>query len=180
MRYVEALFLILVALMAGSGAPVRSESSSATPHPKSVSGSPARAVLPENVRAACDAVASLLRSFAGTRVERSVGPLDDPVGNAKRNGCLVKGRGTFAALYGSARPDDRLHTWFEEHAWKANNKYDDDGPDGTAFGYEKRKVLCLAHVDWDGGDDSDPNYVPEDWFEAAVGCAAKGSAVSGK
>ena len=77
-------------------------------------------------------------------------------------------------------PDVRLGTWFVERGWKENPEYDADGPDGTAFGYEREKVLCFVSVHWDGGDDSDPDAVPEDWFEVRIACVANGPDAPGK
>ncbi len=33
------------------------------------------------------------------------------------------------------------------------------------------RLVCILDLHWDGGDDSDPTYVPGDWYRAAVSCA---------
>ena len=143
----------------------------ATPSRESPKSS-GRAALPAVVLSGCDAAATFLKTLPGTTVDRPAGPVDDPHSNAKLQGCKVHARGTFAALKSTPSPDDRLGRWFEERGWKGNPDYDADGPDGTAFAYETDKVRCFVRIDWDGGDDSDPSIIPEDWFEAEFGCVA--------
>lgn len=46
-----------------------------------------------------------------------------------------------------------------------------DGPDGTSFTAIKADVFCLVEGRWDGGDDSDPKYVPSTRYEVVVKCA---------
>ncbi|MDH3475946.1 MAG: hypothetical protein OEM59_19885, partial [Rhodospirillales bacterium] len=56
--------------------------------------------------------------------------------------------------------------------WSYDHRYAADGPDGTAFVLRRDRVLCLVTGSWDGGDDSDPDDQPEDWYEISVDCAA--------
>jgi hypothetical protein len=55
-----------------------------------------------------------------------------------------------------------------------------DGPDGSSSRYQRGAVRCAVEQSWDGGDDSDPAYVPEDWYEEHTICwaAPGGVAVS--
>ena len=46
-----------------------------------------------------------------------------------------------------------------------------DGPDGTSFTAIKMNVFCVVEGHWDGGDDSDPSYVPSTRYEVVVKCA---------
>ena len=48
-----------------------------------------------------------------------------------------------------------------------------DGPDGTSFRALKESVFCDVEGSWDGGDDSDPKYVPSPRYEIIVRCASK-------
>lgn len=48
-----------------------------------------------------------------------------------------------------------------------------DGPDGTSYRTLKKNVFCLIEGRWDGGDDSDPKYVPSPRYEVTVRCANK-------
>jgi hypothetical protein len=46
-----------------------------------------------------------------------------------------------------------------------------DGPDGTSYTALKKNVFCTVEGRWDGGDDSDPKYVPSPRYEVIVKCA---------
>ncbi len=144
------LMFAMAASLTLAGASGQAPPASAARPSKGAAKSPARSAVPAAVRDACDAAATLLKTFP------------------------------FAALKDTPAPDVRLGTWFVERGWKENPEYDADGPDGTAFGYEKEKVLCFVSVNWDGGDDSDPDTVPEDWFEVRIGCVANGPDAPGK
>jgi len=170
------LSLALAASLTLAGSSGQAPPASAAPPSKGAARSPARLAVRAAVREACDAAASFLKTFRGATVDRPEGPVEDPHSTKKRPGCGVHARGTFAALKDTPLPDVRLGTWFVERGWKENPEYDADGPDGTAFGYEREKVLCFVSVEWDGGDDSDPDAVPEDWFEVRIGCVPNGPA----
>ncbi len=176
----RVLIFAMAASLTLAGASGQAPPASAPRPPKGAAKSPARSALPAAVRDACDAAATILKTFPGASVDRPDGPVEDPHSTKKRPGCGVHARGTFAALKDTPLPDVRLGTWFVERGWKENPEYDADGPDGTAFGYEREKVLCFVSVHWDGGDDSDPDAVPEDWFEVRIGCVANGPDAPGK
>jgi len=166
------------AAAAASGA---APTATATPAGKGTSAKSAgAAALPAVVREACDGAASLLKSWPGTNVDRPEGPVEDPKSEKKRPGCRVHARGSFAALKDAPLPDVQLGTWFQKQGWQENPEYDADGPDGTEFAYETSKAVCFVRLSWDGGDDSDPDYVPEDWFEVDLGCVAKSPAPAEK
>lgn len=46
-----------------------------------------------------------------------------------------------------------------------------DGPDGTSYRALKKGVFCAVEGHWDGGDDSDPKYLPSPRSEVIVKCA---------
>jgi hypothetical protein len=48
-----------------------------------------------------------------------------------------------------------------------------DGPDGTSYRALKKNVFCEVEGRWDGGDDSDPKYVPSPRYEVIVKCAKR-------
>jgi hypothetical protein len=64
--------------------------------------------------------------------------------------------------------------------WVELVRYMADGPDGSSTVFQRGTVRCAVALRWDGGDDSDPAYVPEDWLEESTICrrAPEGVAVS--
>jgi hypothetical protein len=48
-----------------------------------------------------------------------------------------------------------------------------DGPDGTFYRALKENVFCVVEGHWDGGDDSDPTYVPSHRYSVIVKCAGR-------
>lgn len=46
-----------------------------------------------------------------------------------------------------------------------------DGPDGTSYRALKDNIVCAVEGRWDGGDDSDPKYVPSPRYAVVVKCA---------
>ena len=57
--------------------------------------------------------------------------------------------------------------------WSMHHGYAADGPDGSAMGFVKGRYLCVVQGSWDGGDDSDPTYVPEIGCEMIVTCVPR-------
>lgn len=53
--------------------------------------------------------------------------------------------------------------------WRADNEA--DGPDGTAFRIIRSNVFCAVRGQWDGGDDSNPSYIPSTRVEFTVQCS---------
>ena len=48
---------------------------------------------------------------------------------------------------------------------------DADGPDGAFYQVIKKNVFCVVDGKWDGGDDSDPTYVPSSTLQITVMCS---------
>jgi len=48
-----------------------------------------------------------------------------------------------------------------------------DGPDGTYFRAFKNDVFCVVQGSWDGGDYSDPTYVPSPRYSVTVMCGTR-------
>jgi hypothetical protein len=69
------------------------------------------------------------------------------------------GRGPAPALIASTGPE-----------WVSLLRYNADGPDGSLAGYQRGGVRCTVASSWDGGDDSDSTYVPEDWYTEETDC----------
>jgi hypothetical protein len=40
-------------------------------------------------------------------------------------------------------------------------------------GYQRGAVRCVVASSWDGGDDGDSTYVPEDWLKEETSCWAE-------
>ena len=57
--------------------------------------------------------------------------------------------------------------------WSMHHGYTADGPDGSALGFVKSRFLCVVEGSWDGGDDSDPTYVPAIGCEMTVTCVLR-------
>ena len=67
--------------------------------------------------------------------------------------------------------DSHLGPVPKENKWILNKEA--DGPDGSSFRANKGQVFCLVSAAWDGGDDSDPTYVPQKNLEMLIQCAYK-------
>lgn len=80
-------------------------------------------------------------------------------------------------LFGFSLPDctggkisaDPLRDLLDEDGWCGDNGA--DGPDGTSYQARTKNVLCAVEGRWDGGDDSEPEYVPSPRYEVIVKCA---------
>ena len=74
-------------------------------------------------------------------------------------------------MQGKEAPPERLRDSFEKTGWKEDVHYGADGMDGTSFGMEKGKILCIVFGEWEGGDDSDPKNKRGDWYKVTIGCS---------
>ena len=140
----------------------------AKPTPAVTSGSAAvrpAATVPEEVRAACDlAVQSWQRDSAEVRRVDTL--LVPPLGERAVSVCLV--RATQEHVKG--RPAGQGASFGEGGGWVHLLRYTADGPDGNLSGFQRGTVRCGVANSWDGGDDSDSTYVPEDWFVEEITC----------
>jgi len=130
------------------------------------------AALGGGVPGACDAIAAAWGALPGARVARSEGEFEDPVAGRGRTGCRVTVKGAFGALGAAQRPETRVVEVLQGRGLRYDDRYAADGPDGTSFALRADGMLCVVHGRWDGGDDSDPDYVPGDWYEFFAGCAS--------
>ena len=68
-------------------------------------------------------------------------------------------------------PADLPPNMLNEDGWCGDRMA--DGPDGTFFRAIKKNVFCITEGRWDGGDDSDPKYIPSPRYEVIVKCASR-------
>lgn len=117
--------------------------------------------------AVCNSIAAILRDVPGSAVEIS----------NKGDGCVVSMKGSWSAIEDGLFPPNLLDPDSEGSAlkkdgWDHDIGHDADGPDGTVFAIRKGNVICIVTGSWDGGDDSDPSYVPDDGYDITVECEA--------
>lgn len=120
---------------------------------------------------ACDVADTLLQRAPGT-TRRRVDPIPfdsawgEPVG---RTACRVAAVGHVPGEYAII---DSLIAWLTERGWDTRTSIAADGPDGTVQGLRRSGVTCVIEGRWDGGDDSDPAYMPSDSIEVRLTCSA--------
>jgi len=98
-------------------------------------------------------------------------------------GCVIRLTGNASKVTGSQHPDglfgnslpycpdgkipaDLPRDLINEDGWCS-----DKGADGTSYRALKKNVFCTVVGNWDGGDDSDPIYMPSPRYEVTVKCA---------
>lgn len=119
---------------------------------------------------ACAFTYAKLQSIAGAQLNRTIGEFTY-LGQRYR-GCIAKLSGDKTKVTGAYYPPDLFYP-FENTArynegWRADNEA--DGPDGTSFRIFKGNTFCHVEGNWDGGDDSDPKYIPSPRLEIIVSC----------
>ena len=104
------------------------------------------------------------------------------------HGCVVRLVGNIRTITEAQRPDglfgnalpycpdgklppDLPRPASDEDVWCSDRMA--DGPDGTAYVALRKTVFCAVEGRWDGGDDSDPTYVPSPEYEVSVKCASR-------
>ena len=73
-------------------------------------------------------------------------------------------------------PDGKPQSWqkqaeLNESGWCGDQM--SGGPDGTGYRAFKENVFCIVTASWDGGDDSNPKYVPSPHIAITVQCALR-------
>jgi hypothetical protein len=129
--------------------------------------------VPSAVRTSCDTVAALVPGLPGIRIQRSNGVVHDDRMGREHYGCRVTVIGSTVAFRNATSPDEVLRKKLGTRGWQEDLRYAADGPDGTAYALRSHSVLCLFRGRWDGGDDSDPTYVPDDRYVLIVACMAE-------
>lgn len=132
----------------------------------------------------CDLVYQKLGSGPRKSLTRSTDEFVD--GGKSYRGCVIRLSGDAKKATAAQSPDDLFglplpycpggklpadlpRDMFNEDGWCGDKMA--DGPDGTSFTAIKMNVFCLVVGSWDGGDDSDPKYVPSTRYEVIVKCA---------
>jgi len=128
--------------------------------------------LPPSVLRACDLIAQIAARAKGVTIKRSTGPFADEFESRTRSGCSVSLVGSTKALGTSPNPIEELRQEFTTRGWQEDVNHSADGPDGTTFAYVHAGVICVFRGQWDGGDDSDPTFKPDDEYTGAGHCAA--------
>lgn len=134
--------------------------------------------IPAPVRAACDVMADLMKPVPGSVLQRLYGSFEDDFGY-RHSGCQVLLNGSFSALREGENPADIPGVALPDRGWNMVPEYSADGPDGTLYALRKDDTLCFIRGEWDGGDDSDPGYIPADWYKIAIGCTSDSAKTSG-
>jgi hypothetical protein len=121
---------------------------------------------------ACDLVHRKLSSVPSKSLKRSMGDFERD-GQSYR-GCIVRLDGTTKTITDAHYPAPLFYpsegSSLYKDGWRADREA--DGPDGTAFRISKQDLFCLVEGSWDGGDDSDPKYVPSTRYKIEVMCGS--------
>jgi hypothetical protein len=94
--------------------------------------------------------------------------LDEPT--QSYDGCHVEASGIPA---GKRDPMGDLLNDLRRKGWANHDDISADGPDGSVVGLRRGAVLCQVEGRWDGGDDSDPSYVPDPDVRLVIDCAQR-------
>jgi hypothetical protein len=70
-------------------------------------------------------------------------------------------------------PNNLVENALVAAGWEPKYDYAADGPDGTVMAMQTLHYLCVIEGQWDGGDDSDPSYVPEPGCDVIVTCVPR-------
>ena len=104
------------------------------------------------------------------------------------HGCVIRLSGNAKLATDAQRPEGLFGRWLpycpdgalpadlsrgvlDGDGWCADTMA--DGPDGTSYRAFKDNVFCAVEGHWDGGDDSDPKYVPSPRYEVIVKCSSR-------
>jgi hypothetical protein len=113
---------------------------------------------------------SALVTMPGVKVEPTDGPYPDHRTGKEADGAGLMIHGKFGPLNGKPDPTAVAHQRLQDAGWQEDIEYSADGPDGTTFAMRKDGILCYVEGRWDGGDGSDPNYVPPDDYTVTIQC----------
>jgi len=122
----------------------------------------------------CDFAYAKLRSVRGAQVARTIGGFT--YRDRQYQGCILTLTGDGTGSADGDIPQSLLYPFEDSTSYKAGWRPDieseADGPDGTFFRIVRGNTFCLVEGRWDGGDDSDPTYVPSDRYEVIVQCSS--------
>jgi hypothetical protein len=111
-----------------------------------------------DVAAICDTVQALWRATGRAKVRLVDTTASVASDSIAHRGCAV----VAAAAHGLDSAQWRTLYWATDSArgWAELIRYTADGPDGGSRTWERKGVRCQMDFTQDGGDDSDPTYVP--------------------
>jgi len=121
---------------------------------------------------ACAAVAAVLGGDGARPTLVRDTSVTDPVTGHRRRGCWLGLETVRTEFADGPSPEERLRAGLTALGWREDPRYAADGPDGTAFALRRGREVCFVEASWDGGDDSDPTYVPSTRYALTVRCAA--------
>jgi len=131
-------------------------------------GHATQTVLPEEI---CNLVYSQLNTVPHHDLNKLADTFTDN-GNTY-SGCVVRLNSDRTKIKGIHYPGPLFYPFeasaLHQQGWRADREA--DGPDGTSFRISKQNVFCLIEGRWDGGDDSDPKYVPSTHLEVVASCS---------
>lgn len=127
---------------------------------------------PDAVLAACQGIAALAADAGLGGVAVASGEVTDPFIRHTATGCRVTGTGKTGDFPPDAWPDAVARRELPAAGWAEDLQRGADGPDGTSFGLTRAGVLCVVSASWDGGDDADPAYVPDERYGFRAACMA--------
>ena len=134
----------------------------------------------------CSFVHNKLKSGAYESLTKSIEHFT--YGGKHYHGCVIRFSGNANKVTDTQRPDglsgnslpycpdgklpaDLPRDALNEDGWCGDKMA--DGPDGTSYRALKKNVFCAVEGRWDGGDDSDPKYVPSPQYEVIVKCTSE-------
>lgn len=118
----------------------------------------------------CDSVVGLLPEMPELMLSSRDTLATDYLTGRRVTGCWLWLTGPSNAFTPDNTPEAILRRQLLLTGWEEDHERTADGPDGTIFGVRMGSVLCSVSARWDGGDDSDPGYVPENRYEVVVSC----------
>lgn len=124
------------------------------------------------VEEACNSARVQLGTVTGGQLEEKEGEFVH--GDKRYKGCIFMLKGDNKTITVDYSPADLFYPFRDSasfrEGWLADSEA--DGPDGSSFRIHKSGSFCLIEWRRDGGDDSDPAYVPSSVFSITVKCAA--------
>ncbi len=128
----------------------------------------------QRLAAPCDALVRLIADMPSVAVVATDSIVQDERRRETVAGCRVELTGSMSTFrrqpVGWDRPEDRLNRQLPTLGWTDVLEYMADGHDGSQFAYTRSNVLCIFAASYDGGDDADPTYVPEDRYQLVIQC----------
>ena len=123
---------------------------------------------------ACEFAYSKLRSVSTAEVKQTIGTF--LYRDQRYQGCIIKLTADRTKIGDNQFPAPLFYP-FENSVsymagWRADIQSEADGPDGTVFRIVKGNTFCVVDGRWDGGDDSDKEYVPSKKYEVIVRCSS--------